>query len=73
MKIYKITIDNYSYDCYGWHVIIANSQTEVIDIAKTASADEWKEIWETARIEILWEYAWPNTEPFIALSDFNAG
>jgi len=73
MKIYKITIDEYDWDCFSWHVIIANNVKEVRDIAKIASADEWKEIWETARIEMLGEYSWKNKEPFIALSDFNAG
>ena len=73
MNIYTIKHENFEYDSYMGHVIVANSELEVREITKKKSADEGKEVWETAKIEECGKYTCHRTEPFILLSDFRAG
>lgn len=73
MRIYLISIGVKDWDCYDSHIIIANTKSEVRKFAIDKFADEGKEIWETANIEILGKYKGSNNKPFIALSSFNAG
>jgi len=72
MKIYTIEHEVFDYDAYLGHVIVANSEDEVREIAKRNSADEGKEIWNTAKVEEHGDYTCHRTEPFILLSDFRA-
>ena len=74
MKIYTIEQQgDFCYDSYGGHIIVANSEKEVIKIAMKKSADEGKEVWKTAKIEECGDYTCHRTEPFILMSDFRAG
>ena len=73
MKIYTITHEDFSYDAYMGHTVVANSELEVRELAKDISADEGKEIWNTAKIEEHGKYTSDKTEPFILMSDFQAG
>ena len=73
MKIYTIEHEEFKYDAYLGHVIVANSEDEVREIAKSKSADEGKEVWNTAKVEECGEYTCHRTEPFVLLSDFRAG
>lgn len=73
MKIYTIKHDQVDYDAYLGHVIVANSEDEVREIAKNKSADEGKEIWDSAKVEEHGFYTCHRTEPFILLSDFHNG
>ena len=74
MNIYKIHHDDFEYDSYMAHVIVAFGRIQVRQIAqnKTDGA-EGKEAWQDAKIEYLGEYNGEATEPFIVLSDFRAG
>ena len=73
MKIYTIEHEEFNYDAYLGHVIVANSEDEVREIAKSNSADEGKEVWNTAKVEECGEYTCHRKEPFVLLSDFRAG
>ena len=73
MKIYTIEHENFNYDAYMGHTVVANSELEVRELAKGISADEGKEIWDTAKVEEHGEYTCHRTEPFILMSDFRAG
>ncbi len=72
MKIYKIQQNIYIWEAYICHVIVANNEDEVRILAKNISAEEGKEIWETAEIEMFGHYSGDEKEPFIILSDLNA-
>lgn len=73
MNIYTIKNDIDVYDCFRAHVIVANSEHEVRSIAKINAKDEGKDIWETARIEIIGAYTGNAIYPHIILSDFFNG
>lgn len=73
MKIFLITHDKSGYDIYSGHVVVANSESEVRDIAKEIAADEGKETWDAATVTIQGDYTGSSTCPFVLLSDFNAG
>lgn len=73
MKIYTIEHEEFSYDAYMGHVVVANSEEEVRQLAKNKSADEGEEIWDKAVVTVCGEYTCHRTEPFILLSDFHAG
>ena len=73
MKIYTIEHEVFNYDAYLGHVIVANSEDEVREIAKSKSEDEGKDIWNTAKVEEHGDYTCHRTEPFVLLSDFRAG
>lgn len=74
MNIYLIEHEKFDiYDAYSGHVVAANNKKEVIDIAKEGSADEGKEIWDTAKITLQGKYTGVNKKPFKILSDFMAG
>ena len=73
MKIYTIEHKNLSYDAYMGHTVVANSESEVRELAKGISADEGKAIWDSAKVEEHGEYTCHRTEPFILMSDFRAG
>jgi hypothetical protein len=72
MKIYKINIKYFIYDAFCAHIIVANSEQEVREIAKNKCADEGKDVWDSAEIEECGEYTGKETEPFVLLSHFNA-
>ena len=69
MKIFIIEHNERNWDSYMGHIIVANNEEEVKYSAKQVSADEGKEIWNKIPIFIVGE----KKEPFILLSDFNAG
>ena len=73
MKIYRIHHNEYSYDVYMGHVIVATNEDEVRFLAKSEAGDEGAEIWETAEIEMFGGYSGGEKNPFITLSDFRAG
>ena len=73
MKIYAIEHENFAYDSYMGHVVVANSEEEVRQLAKETSADEGKDVWDNAKVEECGEYTCHRTEPFILMSDFRAG
>lgn len=73
MKIFIIEHDEFCYDSYGGHVIVANKVKEVREIAKNKAADEGQEVWNTATVVICGEYTGDRKEPFILLSSFRAG
>ena len=73
MKIYLIKHDQIHYDGFMQHVIIANSEQEVREIAKNQCANERTEVWNTAIVDEVSAYSGKNTKPFILLSNFNAG
>jgi hypothetical protein len=73
MKIFSITHDKWGYDCYSGHIIVANNEIEVRELAKKGSADEGNDIWDVATVTIEGDYTGNKTEPFKLLSDFNAG
>jgi hypothetical protein len=73
MNIYLITHNEEGWDyCLG-HIIAANNEDEVKYLAKHASADEGKDVWDTADIIIYGNYVGTETKPFIILTDFNRG
>ena len=75
MKIYTIKIEQgpFTWDSYKGHVVVANTEEEVRDLAKKISADEGKEVWDSAKVEHCGDSVWQETEPFILLSDFVRG
>lgn len=73
MEIYTIEHEEFSYDAYMGHVVVANSEEEVRQLAKNIAADEGKEIWDKAVVYVCGEYTGHRTEPFILLSDYRAG
>lgn len=72
MKIYTIEHEKFDYDSYMGHVVVANSEEEVRQLAKEKSADEGKDVWDNAKVEECGEYTCHRTEPFILMSDFRA-
>lgn len=71
MKIYKIEWEfDWSWDVLASHIIVANNEDEVRQIAKNIAADEGEEIWETAEIEMFGDYTGDKKEPFIIHSHF---
>lgn len=73
MKIFLIEHDEFNYDAYLGHVIVANNENEVRELAKKGSADEGKDIWDKAIVTEEGVYSGTKTEPFKLLSDFQAG
>jgi len=73
MKIFSITHNRWGYDCYSGHIIVANNENEVRELAKKVSAGEGNDIWDVATVMIEGDYTGNKTEPFKLLSDFNAG
>jgi len=73
MKIYLIEHTEFNYDAYMGHVIVANNETEVVELAKKGSLDEGKDIWDKATITEEGDYSGIKGEPFKLLSDFRAG
>lgn len=73
MKIFSIKHDNFSWDCYSGHVIVADNEKQVRRLAKINHRDEGKDIWNYAEVMEQGVYTGLETKPFILLSDFNAG
>ena len=74
MGIYSIKITKYGYDSYNAHIIVANNEKEVIELAQSVADYEGKKIWMEAEIEKVGVYtAYNESEPFILLSSYNAG
>lgn len=77
MKIYAIWRmhgeHDWVYDCNNAHVIVANNEYEVRDLAIKKAADEGEEVWKNAPIQVFGDYTGSLTEPFILLTDFHAG
>lgn len=74
MLIYKISIDlGFDiYDAYDSHIIVADTEKTVRNLASDISADEGQNVWKTAKIEICGNYTSKETLPFILSSSFNA-
>lgn len=76
MKIYLIKNEGHtrkSWDENAGHVIAANTEEEVRDIAKIAARGEGPEVWDAATVTMVGEYTGTKVEPFIILTDFHAG
>lgn len=73
MNIFSIKHDQGGYDRYRGHIIVANNEEEVRNLAKEEAAEEGVDIWDTATIKVEGNYTGNKTEPFIVLSDFLAG
>ena len=75
MNIYLITCDTeeVEYNYYSGHVIVANNEQEVREIAKLLSINEGKEVWDKAHIKIISEYIGDKQIPAVILSSFHAG
>lgn len=73
MKIFVITHTNYGYDVYNGHVVIANDESEVRQLAKSLACGEGEDVWDVAEIQQVGIYIDSKKEPFILLSDFSAG
>ena len=73
MKIFTIEHQEFGYDCYLGHTIVANSAEQVREIAKSKSADEGQEVWDKAEVVECGDYTCHRTEPFILMSDFRTG
>lgn len=73
MKIYLIKHEVHNYDAYMGFVIVANYPYEVRDMAARNHGDEGADIWYAIDVEECGTYAGDRTEPFILLSDYNAG
>ena len=72
MFIYLIDIEDFGYDCYSGHVVVANNEDEVILLAKESAGDEGTNIWEIATITNEGVYSGTNKMPFILLSSYHA-
>ena len=73
MKIFLIEHNFTGYDYFAGHVIVANNENEVRELAQQGSGSEGDGIWDIATIHIVGNYTGNETEPFILLSDFYAG
>ena len=73
MKIYLIERADWDYDEYDSHVIVANNETEVRDIATKKEYSDIKKEWGLAQVSIVCNYDGELTKPFILLSSYNAG
>ena len=73
MKIFLIEQNFTGYDSFSGHVIVANNENEVRELAKQRSGFEGTGIWDIATITIEGNYTGNETEPFILLSDYLAG
>ena len=72
MKIFSITHDKFGYDFYLGHIIVANNENEVRELAKKGCSDEGNDIWDVATVTIEGNYTGKKTEPFKLLSDYKA-
>ena len=73
MKIWTIEHEEPYYDSFCGHVVVANSEDEVKQLAKKKAADEGEDIWNDAEIKECGKYTGNKTKPFILMSDFWAG
>ena len=73
MYIYTITHDDFGYDCYHGHTIVAENIPQAVKLAKDKAADEGKDVWSGAGVQDHGVYTGANKEPFILMSDYNAG
>lgn len=73
MKIFSIKHNKMGYDYFSGHIIVANDEIEVRQIAKKCSADEGIGAWDAAAVTIEGEYTGEKKEPFMLLSSFHAG
>ena len=65
--------DENDYDCVSGHVIVANNEQEVRNIAMKVAGDEGREIWNTTKLIKVGNYTGTKTNPFILLTDFYHG
>jgi len=71
MYIYKITREGADFDEYKGHVVVANTRSEAIEVAKSQplrAYAEPKNVWESAKICCVGEYSGRRRKPFILLS-----
>lgn len=74
MKLYFIEIDRYTYDCNDSHVIAANNEQEVMEVAASACMDEGRDTWFKPFILVCIGKANEKFDkPEIVLTSFNAG
>lgn len=71
MKIFLIKHDMWKHDSYLAHVMAANTEQEVRDLAKRCAQDEGKAVWETAKVTEEGKYIGTKIKPFRILSDYN--
>jgi hypothetical protein len=70
MKIFTIELKEFGYDFFVGHTIVANSDEQVRELAKSVSAAEGQEVWNKAEVIECGDYTYHRTEPFILMSDF---
>lgn len=75
LKIYLLERqDEVGWDEYAGHVIAAENEEEVIEIAQTKERGNHTDAdWSKAKISLLGEYSGDSMQSHIILSDFNAG
>ena len=75
MDIYKITaISSYvSYDSFDSHIVIADTEEQVLQLAKEEAAAEGKNAWVKDNIKKYGKCSIEYAQPLILLSPFNAG
>lgn len=62
-----------SYDMHSAHVIIANNEEEVRQLAKKEAGSEGPEVWDTAKITKVGLCLDVFEHPYILLSSYHAG
>lgn len=72
MNIYKLSIDDFTYDGYDWFIVVAKSRQDAIKyiLSNKPDWDEGIDIWKTAKIEYIWKTNKKKNE--IILESFNA-
>ena len=75
MDIYKITAISscVSYDSFDSHIVIADTEEQVLQLAKEKAADEGEEAWVKDNIKKYGKCSIEYAQPLILLSSFNAG
>ena len=73
MYIYTIAHESYDYDAYLGHTIVAENIPKVVELAQRKAADEGTDVWKGSGVLNHGEYTGSRNEPFILMSDYNAG
>lgn len=73
MKIFLIKHNEFTWDCYLGHIIVANNEKQVRKLASANMGSEGKSVWKYAEITVQGDYTGSQTKPFILLSDYNKG
>lgn len=70
MNIYLVEIEDRTYDCYSWHVVITKTPKQARLLCANIARDEWSKIREKATVKKIWETA--DIKEKIVLSDYHA-